>query len=497
MATEGLQDLDKKHRDLPAKIGAAILALATAVAVAEQRSIATVNGWWVDELFSLWATEPALSLAQDFAKRFRHDPTPPLYYVLLHCVRALVRLPTGHERTEVLALNIVFLVLAAATVLWASRRDGLPGFALAATAAFLLSGPVVAYLPEARAYILSMAIVFVASWFIALAIESPDRDLHPGWFILFGALAALSHFYAALMCGCLAAALFALGTLRQRRDLTRKALALGISVACIYAFWFALAGRIVMTKIRWIRLVPSSVFYSWSELAQFTAGGRVAVVVAALLLLFGLIYIPTRPLFQILCGALALFLFLPLLISLRNPIIAQGYWLIGAPAFVVLLMFLLHASVLGAIQSQHRIALSLVALTTLALLIASSVTGFQSAHRRTQSKWVWKGTAIVAPLLSQCPAQSVHLPQNKPQYAQAARAPEDTFLGADEPATPWLTPATASCPVLGWAEHLSPAPLARASDAELLRALKIDAQPSQVDIRRQQNGYIVLRRPPS
>jgi hypothetical protein len=55
-----------------------------------------------------------------------------------------------------------------------------------------------------------------------------------------------------------------------------------------------------------------------------------------------------------------------------------------------------------------------------------------------------------------------------------------------------------SCPVLGWTEHyvlrFGEKFVGEASDADLLKLLKLDVSPEKVTIFRRKNGYVVCRK---
>jgi hypothetical protein len=132
-----------------------------------------------------------------------------------------------------------------------------------------------------------------------------------------------------------------------------------------------------------------------------------------------------------------------------------------------------------------------------ALLISSSVAGFTGARERTENKPVWKGAEMVLPLIKNCPSASVHVSGFIAGYAQITHASAQLFADANAPETPPITAlGSSACPVLGWAEHVrnNDSGMAPETDAELLKSLKIDAAPPDVDIRRHKGGYVVLRR---
>ena len=66
------------------------------------------------------------------------------------------------------------------------------------------------------------------------------------------------------------------------------------------------------------------------------------------------------------------------------------------------------------------------------------------------------------------------------------------FVDPQESATPYLSAATSSCPVLGWAEHT--VEIRDLNDSELLKLMKIEASPDDVEFVRHLTGFVILKR---
>ena len=99
-----------------------LLVVAIAVFSYEFRWLAPLKGWWLDEYFSLWSTDPSNSFMQAIANSFR-DTTPPLYYTALFWFRRLIE----NERYAVLCLNLFALAVALIAVCLASRKSATVG----------------------------------------------------------------------------------------------------------------------------------------------------------------------------------------------------------------------------------------------------------------------------------------------------------------------------------------------------------------------------------
>ena len=142
----------------------------------------------------------------------------------------------------------------------------------------------------------------------------------------------------------------------------------------------------------------------------------------------------------------------------------------------------------------------------LCFLITSSVLGFANVRHYTALKPIWRGAEVVRPLLSHCQEAAVHVyygnssrpyiawPSAMESFTKLTGASQKLFVDPQEDSTSWLSAATSSCPVLGWAEHAGA--LKALDDHELLRLLKVDASPDDVDIVRHQRGFVILKRRP-
>lgn len=60
-------------------IATAILLVAVLVFSAELRSISLVNGWWFDELLSIWASDPSHGFIDVLRKSITENAVLPLY----------------------------------------------------------------------------------------------------------------------------------------------------------------------------------------------------------------------------------------------------------------------------------------------------------------------------------------------------------------------------------------------------------------------------------
>jgi hypothetical protein len=275
--------VDHLNGSLTKWMGAALLVAASALFVAAEVSINAVNGWWSDELTSLWASDVSLPFTRAFSERIAPDANPPLYYAVLYWVRWLI----NDDRTAVLAVNIAAIMVAAGAVFVASRRAGLSRLAVCGIAAFGLSGPVLMYASEGRAYCLALAVVFVASWYAALAIKHSQQRSVLASFIALGALAGLTHVYAALLCGGLGAGLLTVASFSRRKDLVGPGLALGLSTGVVFAIWLSM-GRSSLKSIGWIKFSSEAVFDAARYAGSLAVGWHFNLLFLILLAVFGI-----------------------------------------------------------------------------------------------------------------------------------------------------------------------------------------------------------------
>jgi len=269
----------------PRWMSGTLITIAVLLFCAAQFSINAVNGWWMDELYSLWASDTSIPFRVAFSERIYPDTNPPTYYSLLY----LARLVEGDDRATILLLNFFFLAAAVGSVIFVSRKARMPELAAIGISLFILSGPVLVYAAEARVYLAALAVAFVTAWYVALAIDEPDSQPSLGVFIGLGALGALTHVYAALFCGCLAAGLLALAIWDpRRRDLLGPALALGLSTTVIFVIWL-LSIRAALDRADWLEFTSKTLMTAFWYVKVVTVGPRLLLLFMAVLLSAGLL----------------------------------------------------------------------------------------------------------------------------------------------------------------------------------------------------------------
>ena len=358
----------------------AALVAASAVFIAAQISISGLNGFWNDELFSALCVRSRVAVCNHRQRAHCADSNPPLFPVLLDWTRALV----GNDIAAIVALNCLAIAIAASLVLYASRRRGLTGLAVVGIVAFLLSGPIQHYALEGRTYVLAMSLGFVASWYTALAVAAPRPGPGVWSFAVLGVVSPLLHLYAGLLCGVLAAGLLCLAFWHQRRDLVAPGLALGLSASGSLAVWATASMLFNMAAwppgISWIVFSLEEVRGALWYVRTLAVGGLPSVALFALLLVLAATRKMERSLLITFGVAFALFLLLPLVASLKWPIIVGRYVLIGVPAILTLVVFLSRAWLTEDGNAPELTKSFLITFVALAVLVVSSSYGLLAAR---------------------------------------------------------------------------------------------------------------------
>jgi len=464
----------------------------------ELASVSAVSGWWFDDLFSLWASDRTLAFDAAFSERILPDSNPPLYFSLLYFVRQLI----PNDGMAIIAVNVGAMIAAAVAVYIPSRRVGLSGLAIAGIAAFVLSGPVLYFAPEGRSYLMALSIVFVTSWYAALAITGFPERLSLIRAAILGCLGSLTHVYAALFCGSLAAGLVTFVLFFKGKDLLKPGLALGLSASIVFVLWLAIAYNAI-DRIDWIEFTVRKVLTAALSVKELAIGSNVGVLFVLALFVFGLYSAATRALFIVFCIGFLLYAALPVLTSFMQPIVTNRYWQIGAVALPVVVTLAARAWIVEGLAAP-RMKTFIAAALALVFLVTSSFLGFANARHYMSSKPFWTGADVVRPFLAQCGGSAVHIyydNSDRPYspwpaaiwgFHKMAGTSQTAFLDAQDDSTPWLAAAISPCPVLGWAEHAWS--WEELKDSDLLRLLKIEASPDEVNVLRHFRGFVILKR---
>ena len=316
-------------------------------------------------------------------------------------------------------------------------------------------------------------------------------------------MAALTHVYAALFCGGLGAGLLILAPFSRRRDLIGPGFAVGLSACVVFVIWLSMNYSSAIGKIGWIEFSPKAVFEAVRYAKRIAVGWNLTALLLVPLLAFGLFDRATRSLFIAFGVAFALFVSLPIIASFKWPMIWGPHWLVGAPALITLVVFAAFAwfSEFSSFPAQRRMRLIAAC--------ARTPSSWRVRHPRTcHNFFLCRGETdlerrensaiFTRSLPGRCGARGYRPPL--PififlGFSKLTGASPSLFVDARLQSTPIISPGTVSCPVLGWAESIWKEDLInRATDADLLKLLKIEASPDQVDVRRHGTGFVVLNR---
>ena len=454
---------------LSAALGAGFVILA-----AVQLWLAPAQGWWNDEVFSLWASDPAAGVFTNVAS----DSNPPFYFIVLQ----IVRTPVGDPRTAVMVASTLMLLATSAFVLSISRTPEWRTWAAIAIAAFAVNGVVAFMFQEARAFLLGGCIVFAAAWQSAIMLANAEAPRRLTTLSVLGALAALTHFYAALALGSLAAGLVVWALVARRRDLLIPGLVLGASAVLVFGAWYAYASARV-ANIAWIEFSFANVRDALWYVRSLALGPAWLAAPLALIVGYAVWRAPTiRPSLVVFAIAGALFVLLPILISFKTPIIMGRYWSVGAPLLVVTLVLIAR----DFWSAPHGRA---VALAIGAFVLATAAFGAAGARHLMQVEPVWSGAPLVAERGASCAPGSIRVPNQPNLYASASGLPEATFAPLAQAV------GSSDCPVLGWAEHVlrGDGYSLSAPEADLLDMVGVTAPAEGVTIARHASGFVILR----
>ena len=495
MSIEAGTDMSRRASPAPrAALAAGIIVIAVTVFAITQTSLWERNGYWLDEYFSMWASDPTAPFFSLFAHRILPDTNPPIFLVTLAVFRWVIEDP----RVAFIAVSIATIATTSGFVLRSAWRSDVKLVGAGCVAAFIVSGPVVCYAPEGRAYLFAMCVTLAIAWAVAMNVRERRESFAWAWL---GILAALTHAFAAIFAGAMAAGLLLEGLFAKRRDLVRAGLLLGFAVVATFLIWlFYILPR--RSNVGWIEFTPNAIRVAAWYVKQLAFGSNFVLLMFGAFLAWSITIAKVRPLIRVFGVCAMLFALLPLLASFHIPLIVGRYWLIGAPALVVLVVFTIREHLLGAASVTGGAAAKALIPAVIGgvALLGASAGGAINAGTLTAQKPIWRGADRARKVLADCPAGSVHINGSPELFALASAASPDTFVRVDAPnLAPRLDARVAPCTLLGWGEHVmlpggrSPE---QADDRELLSTLKISGEPGvNVEVVRHSSGFVVLRRP--
>jgi hypothetical protein len=454
-------------------------------------------GFRTDELFSLWAADPTQPFLRVVRERILPDINPPLYYLLLYGAQRVV----GYGRAAMLWVNGLGLLSFLVLLLWIGYRRGMLAFALLVGAFFLLTAPALSYAPEGRTYAWSMSAVLNVAFLAATCVtRGPVKRVDISLAVLLTVICSWLHVYAAIFCGSLGAALILVGHYATRRDdLVRLGFAIGISAVAAFALWFTVAQPVIAT-IGWNRFTPARVFSSLWTIKQYSVGWKSMAALGGVFVGASLLRPVTRPMALVLVITGVLVFLIPFFVSFRVPILFDMYFMVGIPALLALMIFVLRSHILAALENHEPRYHRTLAAVGAVLLLAALVTGWTTASWHFQVRWDWRGVDVVEPLSKVCQERRIRVLHSagwQMGFPYLLRG----FDYVDATTAPVRDISEIDCPIYGWAEHYlskgDGAWVDRATVAEALSEFRLtNVQGLPLAIERHPGGLVLYRARP-
>ncbi len=477
-----------------------------AVVLFVQRFVAgyQAGGPRLDELFSLWASDPAGSLWDMQIDKLACETNPPLHYWLMYGLQMVL----GAGRTTGLVLNGLTIAVTLGGLIWLARRAGRPALGWWLGAVYLCSAATITQTQDVRPYCLAVSVCALLATQVSLLrrAESISR-VDTGITVALAATAGITHVYAALFVFCLTSAVALEGVLRQtgpwrERSLLRLAVLTGGACAMTFGLWGV--GLVRNTgrhppSIEWIRFdYPSvSTAFVWDSLVQVGPPVALGLFLIAIAIACG----ARRP-GGTLCVAFvtaALFFVMPLLISFLKPIIHAQYYPVGGAALLILLAF----ATIEAWAEERRQAdwRSHTALAGLAVALALPLLCSGMASRAwADNKLVWRSAEIVRAQAPSCPERRVRVVpppwgmQGKlyPGFAYILR---DSGLTVEDSRDTLRDVSDIDCSVVAWSEDSQkPNWPESLSEEERLKVFNLtNREHVPLTLRRYGDGYVVTK----
>jgi len=457
------------------------------------------RGVWLDEVFTLWAGDPRVSFGEAFAHRILPDTNPPLYFSLVYWVRKAFALGPDEAFLLINGLGAAAVLVMIAQRCWGA---GAPRLGLCLSALILSSAPVLALLPEGRAYALGMVTTAGLAVLLALAWRRPPTRLDAVLAIVLAALAALLHLFAAWMAGALAAGAVVAGQAMGRRPVRDFGLLVGCAGVAVTAVWMLFAWKQFAAGAGgqfWLTFDRTQVVTSVGMLKRLLFGDTLVAIPAACMLALALIQAPVRRWALWIGVSAVIFFVLPFLISFHSPVFYWRYLAIGLPAFTVLLAFAV-ADLAADLRWQAGVPQRAIVVSAVAALVAPVVFAPSTVQLYNSLFPNWRGAEIVRAHLADCPAQSVRTVFRIPLdrlFAYMLDRPEIAI----EPSrsAPVRDAAEINCAVVLWAEEVNPIRSTLTDPiGELLQAGGVtNVTEIPLEAHRYPGGYVITKQPAS
>lgn len=453
---------------------------------------APTRGLWYDEYWTLYFADPNSPAGVIFS-----DTNNPTYYLLLR-----VALLAGLEGQGAIAAanQVAVLALSAATLtIWALAKR--PLFGLAALGAIFASPAAMTFALEGRFYAIAIfaCVAFTAALLARIDTKSRQFDI---WIYVLAVIASASHLFSAIYVGAAAASYVLLSARTSREDaifsLTVGATAVVVTVAWIAVAWKTLFGP--TSLVSWIQdsWGPTFIYGQFWFVNKMLAGvgPNVFLLVAGLAAAsFGKV---ARPYIILLALTLAIFILLPSVASLWQPMLRDRYLSIPVSSFLLIGLFAVFRSVEDPPTLMRRAGMVLTGLFMAVLVVTSN----SVAHRITNELRYPFQVAEARALLEGCanPRARIYVPALQTvgvvsQQAVYEYAYETALAWPDADLVSSRMPAedvsAYPCQLVAWGEL---ADFTRVSQQELLDILNLrNDGDAPLEVRHWHMGFAVVR----
>ena len=327
---------------------------------------------------SLWLDEAASSmLARSdwhtfWSALLQRQANMAFYYLLL---REWIRIPFSFAATDA-GLRLLSVILGVAAVLLAYKiMLATSGARAAWIASFLLAINAfhIQYSQEARGYALVVFLTLASCWLFLSLLRQPKASagLQAGY-ILVSVLMIYAHLFGMWI---VLAQLAAVLVMRSR---TRTVVCMDAAIILVFALPLVVSLALVSDRSQLSWMNPSSAPSFYAVLVEFSGGGLLLIVFAALLLfsLRGYWRMPQaqRPSPAVVYAFLWMWLLLPIVIvgivSLYRPALQARYLIVSLPAFLLL-----------AADGLARIRSKVISIVTVVAITGFSTVGLNSYYR--------------------------------------------------------------------------------------------------------------------
>lgn len=412
-----------------------VLATVAVVAGAALRLAPHPGGFWLDELYTAYATDPEMPFTAAFTTRMAPDFQPPLYYPLMWACHALVGTGEAASRAFGGGVGVAALVGCAGALRGAVPRPA----ACAAVGVLALAFAAIGFAHEARAYALLYALSAAGYALVVRSLACRRTPACSAGLLGVALVAGGVHYYGMLL-GCALLLARAAGHLAraERRtalvDLGLSATLAGVFVGVLLWQWPRL--DMASPGVGWLR-------NDWGRLAleyrHLLARNDLALAALALLGVAALAGRLARPLQAALLTGFVVSVAVPVLLTLHTPLLVARYLIVSVPP-------LLLWAALRAADPGGRWRGATLAVVLSALLAAD----LQALPRIRKEEWRAGAHMVAVHDRPGCPVPVWNWwPGVYAHYLPGTMRSRLTAVARSGP----LAPLPAGCRVLLWAGH--------------------------------------------